>query len=552
MNRWGVFPALALLFLAGLLLDCGTVSVATNTGGSTSEVVGRVVYSDGIPVQNAIVRLRSAGFVSDTIPASHQQSAGWDAVTDEGGEFTLNIADTGTFRIEVNDLKAHATLLSYTASGVHAGRIRLPDDTLDSTGIIQGTIALSPDVTSRVFVQVVGLDRIAVEDPATGQFEIPDMPAGKFTLKFVTALSMKSPTTLDSVVVASGAVTTIDTVKLAAFGLWKFSRRIYFNTTASGANVAGTVVNFPVLVRLTSGAFAFSQAQSGGEDVRFTKSDGKPLPYEIERWDASQSLAEIWVKIDTVFGNDSSHFVTMYWGASTGSATVSLSNGAAVFDTADGNVGVWHFEPGLADATPNADNGTDSSTADKAGIIGHCRHFDPSQRSFITIPNEARFDLTTRFTLSVWVQVDTFTLGWQTIVAKGDNAYRLHRNGVSNEACFSLTTLDTANFGYNDLGGKKRIDDHSWHLVFGVFDGSMMRLYVDGNLENDSSVAFPCGTNNLNLTIGDNRVRTLLNTPRFFNGDIDEVRVMRTAVNADWIKLCYMNQMESDKLIILK
>ena len=35
----------------------------------------------------------------------------------------------------------------------------------------------------------------------------------------------------------------------------------------------------------------------------------------------------------------------------------------------------------------------------------------------------------------------------------------------------------------------------------------------------------------------------------YFRGKIDEVRVMNAAVNADWIKLCYMNQKAEDALV---
>jgi len=95
----------------------------------------------------------------------------------------------------------------------------------------------------------------------------------------------------------------------------------------------------------------------------------------------------------------------MYWGNPN---ATSESNGKAVFDTAQGNLGVWHLGQNLSDATGNGDNGIDSSTADAAGIIGQCRHFNPTQRSFITIPNKSRFDLTANITLSAWVLVDSF------------------------------------------------------------------------------------------------------------------------------------------------
>jgi hypothetical protein len=38
----------------------------------------------------------------------------------------------------------------------------------------------------------------------------------------------------------------------------------------------------------------------------------------------------------------------------------------------------------------------------------------------------------------------------------------------------------------------------------------------------------------------------------YFGGKIDEVRVSSTALSADWIKLCYMNQKESDMLVRFK
>jgi hypothetical protein len=38
----------------------------------------------------------------------------------------------------------------------------------------------------------------------------------------------------------------------------------------------------------------------------------------------------------------------------------------------------------------------------------------------------------------------------------------------------------------------------------------------------------------------------------YFNGVIDEVRVQSLSVSHDWIKLCYMNQRQDDKLVVFK
>ena len=82
---------------------------------------------------------------------------------------------------------------------------------------------------------------------------------------------------------------------------WKYSKQLYLNTTATGADVSGTVTDFPVLVRLNSGTFNFAEAKVNGDDIRFTKSDGlTPLLYEVEQWDATAGQAAVWVKVDTV------------------------------------------------------------------------------------------------------------------------------------------------------------------------------------------------------------------------------------------------------------
>ena len=119
-------------------------------------------------------------------------------------------------------------------------------------------------------------------------------------------------------------VVSDDTTSLPMTG-WRFSKRLYINTTASGANV----YSFPLLVRLDRSNFDFSQARDSGQDIRFTKSDNTPVSYEIEQWDRTNNRAAIWVKLDTIHGNNDQQYITMYWGASASIAPISLSNGAA-------------------------------------------------------------------------------------------------------------------------------------------------------------------------------------------------------------------------------
>ncbi len=89
------------------------------------------------------------------------------------------------------------------------------------------------------------------------------------------------------------------------YALWSRSAEIHLNTTSSGAAVSSNVTNFQALIRLNTENFQFNTARGDGADIRFAKPDGTHLYYQIEQWDSLSQQAQIWVKIDTVYGNSS-------------------------------------------------------------------------------------------------------------------------------------------------------------------------------------------------------------------------------------------------------
>ncbi len=109
---------------------------------------------------------------------------------------------------------------------------------------------------------------------------------------------------------------------------WQYLRRIVFNTKPAGAGVAQPTADIPVLVKLTSANFSFTQAQAGGADIRFADPDGTVLPYYIEKWDESGGEALVWVRVPEIRGNSTEDYITMYWG---NTSATTQSSGAAVF-----------------------------------------------------------------------------------------------------------------------------------------------------------------------------------------------------------------------------
>src|SRR5262245_61310147 len=96
---------------------------------------------------------------------------------------------------------------------------------------------------------------------------------------------------------------------------WAFRKKLTLNTTATGAATQEALTDFPLLVRLHTGNFAFLDAKEDGGDLRFVAGDDKtPLKYSIELWDPLNELALIWVRVPQVPGNSQAQFLWLYYG----------------------------------------------------------------------------------------------------------------------------------------------------------------------------------------------------------------------------------------------
>jgi hypothetical protein len=319
---------------------------------------------------------------------------------------------------------------------------------------------------------------------------------------------------------------------------------------ANNAQVATNQIKFPVLIRLNPGTFSrFSEVADDGSDIRFYKADGvTALSYEIERWKhVSEHVdsAEIWVKVDTVYGynNRDTTTIRMTWGNSGGSQ----SSGSAVFDTSNGFAAVWHLTEEQAgsnngqiylDATVNANHGKDSVNATgKMGAIGKGQQFDNAQKDCIRAPYHASLKVPVKsVSASAWVySLDQTVDAGLITYSSGGNAERY---------MLGLTTGENPRFRVTTTGGYfqdegNAVNTSQWYHVYGTYDGSYIRTYIDGVLQS-TPVA-----ESRDMTSGDSPVllgRRAYGDDRWFKGYMDEGRIERVVRSDDWIKLCYQNQ----------
>ena len=270
----------------------GSISETTNGG-----VVGAIVDQEGAPAAGAQVVLLPADY--DPVKRSAVVSAD---TTDSLGIYTFSKIAAGEYVIQATHIDKRNSVL---IRGIHVNdRIETVSlDTLKRPGSVKVILPAGADAV-KGYVYIPGSVVFAFLNNRSDIVTLDSVPAG-----LVAAVSYASTTAPAVTVIRYGVrVTSMDTTTIWN-PAWKYARNLFLNTSETGANVTGTVADFPVLVRLNSGNFDFSHAHTTGADIRFTKSDNTFLPYEIERWDPVTELAEVWVKVDTVYGNDNSRFL---------------------------------------------------------------------------------------------------------------------------------------------------------------------------------------------------------------------------------------------------
>jgi hypothetical protein len=158
----------------------------------------------------------------------------------------------------------------------------------------------------------------------------------------------------------------------------------------------------------------------------------------------------------------------------------------------------------------------------------------------VDVPNGPALEGST-ITVSAWVKADRSPGHYKYIVTKGGNrgdtgSYALY-TGARGGLEFYVATSPTTYVASPDAG--TTVWDGRWHSVVGTFDGSMVRLYVDGRQvgagsRDTSAIQFHLASGN-DLVIGDYPWSSGL----AFEGDIDELKVFNRALSPSEIGLGY-------------
>jgi hypothetical protein len=325
------------------------------------------------------------------------------------------------------------------------------------------------------------------------------------------------------------------------YSAWGHSAELVLNTTSGGAGIASTVTGFPLLVRLKRDNFDFSQARPDGGDIRFAKPDGSPLPYEIERWDSQLQAAEVWVKVDTIRGNDAAQTIRMYWG---NEAAADSSMGTAVFGAANGYLAAWHLGGKGTAARPNAAGGNPAQPANYdgdeavAGVIAGADSLDGAAAGDYLDLGDGYEGLAGGMTFSVWA-FPTAVKTWSHLLdlGNGEDADNVVVGRWDTTAGYSFLNYSGAN--RSALQAPGQLVQDQWQLLGVTVSGKSVKLYKNGGQVLSDTLDFPIAALARYLCF---MGRSNSARGAYFQGKLDEAEISAAVRGADWMKLSYQNQ----------
>ncbi len=320
--------------------------------------------------------------------------------------------------------------------------------------------------------------------------------------------------------------------------------------TVDSTQVTGAPAEFMLLVRVTNDAELAAGALPSGDDIRFAKVDGTPLPYEREAYDSQTGSLLAWVQVG---GLELISELHLYYG---NAAATDQQAGAAAWPGR--YAAVWHLDEAsgmLADATANANTAvpTNAPVLGATAVIGRGVTLDGTN-DFLRVTKSASLDATTGdATFALWVNWDSLTSATYQRVLASENRFAANDDG------YEWAAQPGGDFFLYPYGGEESYNlgptpftAGQWHHLVATIDFAMkeVRIFVDGaamsfTIENDSTAWTMLGNP------GDWLWGSNISTSGAFGGKMDEIQVMRGTRALGWIRAAYANQRADSTLLTI-
>ena len=292
---------------------------------------------------------------------------------------------------------------------------------------------------------------------------------------------------------------------------------VSIDSPATGGTVSGTA---------TIGATASDDVGVVGVRVLV---DGTQVGAEL-------TTAPYSVAWDTTTASNGDHAITAIARDAAGNSTTSVAVTVTVSNVVTtppapvgGLVAAYGFEEGAGSTANDASGGNHAGTVTGAtwvdGKFGKALRFAGAFGSWVTIPDANALDLTNGMTVEAWIKPVAALATWPSIINKersGELTYALYANSDSGHPNIDYTSGGSE----VNLEGDSGIPVNQWTHLAGTFDGTALKLYVNGQLVSSKATTAPIDVTDGVLRIGGDGIWS----GEYFTGVVDEVRVYNRAL----------------------
>ncbi|MES2566544.1 MAG: LamG-like jellyroll fold domain-containing protein [Bacteroidota bacterium] len=265
----------------------------------------------------------------------------------------------------------------------------------------------------------------------------------------------------------------------------------------------------------SSGLFTIGANQSGTQNFQGNMDD-------VRIWNVGRTNCELISYMNCEIPTDAAGLVANFH-FNQGLSTFSNPNETTL---ADASVNVYN-----GTLTNFALNGTTSNWIAPGGVVSGfttttacspaaALNFD-GVNDYIAIPSNTALSMTNAVTIESWFKTTGMPAGEQYIMTKSNDSYYVGLNvdGFVGRASFYISGVSSG-WLYST---STNLNDDNWHHIASTYDGAIIKIYIDGILENSvvASGAILTGPNDINLGCRSNG--------SFLKGSLDEVRIWDVA-----------------------
>jgi PKD repeat protein len=335
---------------------------------------------------------------------------------------------------------------------------------------------------------------------------------------------------------------------------WLYRQNITINKVyVNGTGI--TLTNFPVLVNIQD-TNLISNAQSNGNDILFTASDGVTiLNYEIENFTQSSGNLIAWVKVPSVYNTTNTTFY-MYYGNPSAS---NQQNAAGVWDSK--YMGVWHLGNLISpssDSTSNNYSATwnNNPTPFAGSIIDGGLNLGGFNQNYLST-NYVQTSVTA-YNVEAWLKTsntsqlqtaivnDRGSAGSGTSLTLSVGGTYPGAAGTAGDVAFGVDSNNV----YIGVYTTKVVNDNNWHHIVGTWNttsgtavaAGQFAIYIDGVPVATTAVTTGTAPTAPISGSGGTLIGYHQTWNTYLNATLDEIRISNNNRTPVWISTEYNNQ----------